>query len=104
MMSELMREQAGAILKAAAHPTRLFLLEKLLEGELCVCELSPKGVDVATVSKHLSQLKAAGLVKSRKRGLKVFYSIAIPEAALIIKFSIIAVKSRSRVFLKAAGE
>lgn len=100
-----MREQMAAMLKAIAHPTRLMLLEELLNGERCVCELVPMtGADFSTVSKHLTLLKAAGLVKSRKQELNVHYSIAMPQAGRIIALSKTAVKARYSTFLKAVGE
>ena len=51
------RHQARAkILKALAHPTRLFIVEELVGGEKCVCELQEMiGADMSTVSKHLAQ-------------------------------------------------
>jgi len=65
--------------KALGHPTRLFLVERLSQGECCVCELQALvGADISTVSKHLSILKAAGVVADRKEGLKVFYRLRVP--------------------------
>ena len=71
----LARAEAKArILKALAHPTRLFMAEELANGERCVCELRDMvGADMSTVSKHLAVLKNAGLVDDDKRGLQVFY-------------------------------
>ncbi len=67
------------ILKAMAHPSRLYILEELERGERCVCELTEMiGVDVSTVSKHLSVLKQAGLVMDDKRGNQVFYALRVP--------------------------
>ncbi|MBU0679433.1 MAG: metalloregulator ArsR/SmtB family transcription factor [Verrucomicrobia bacterium] len=67
------------ILKALAHPSRLLMVEKLAEGERCVCELQKMvGADMSTVSKHLSVLKRAGLVQDDKRGLQVFYRLLSP--------------------------
>ena len=44
-----------------------------------MCELTEMiGADVSTVSKHLSLLKAAGIVEDSKRGNMVFYRLAIP--------------------------
>ena len=64
------------ILKAMAHPTRLFMVEQLAAGPRCVCELARMaGADVSTVSKHLNILKNAGIVSDDKRGLQVFYSL-----------------------------
>ena len=71
------RCQARArIVKALAHPTRVFLVEELARGERCVCELTEMvGADTSTVSKHLSLLRAAGLVRDEKRGTMVFYHL-----------------------------
>lgn len=104
-MNPRLREQVAAMLKAMAHPTRLLLLEELLNGERCVCELVPMtGADFSTVSKHLTLLKAAGLVKSRKHELNVYYSIAMREAGQIIALSKTGVKAKYSSFLKVVGE
>lgn len=67
------------VFKALGHPSRLFIVQELANGERCVCELQQMiGADLSTVSKHLSILRNAGLVKDEKRGAKVFYQLAIP--------------------------
>lgn len=67
------------VLKAMAHPSRLFIIEELEKGERCVCDLTEQiGVDVSTVSKHLSVLKQAGIVMDDKRGNQVFYRLRVP--------------------------
>lgn len=67
------------VLKALAHPTRLFIVEELEKDERCVCDLTEMiGVDISTVSKHLSVLKQAGLVADDKRGNLVFYRLRVP--------------------------
>ena len=67
------------IIKALAHPTRLFIVDELSRGERCVCELTDRiGVEMPTVSRHLSQLKNAGLVEDEKRGTQVFYRLRVP--------------------------
>ncbi len=72
-------ESQVKVLKALAHATRLFILEKLKSGSLCVCEINEMiDADVSTISKHLSVLKNAGLVSSEKKGLQVYYSIEMP--------------------------
>jgi ArsR family transcriptional regulator len=69
----------ATVIKAMAHPTRLFIVEELSRGERCVCELTEMvGVDVSTVSKHLSVLRNAGIVQDEKRGSQVFYSLLVP--------------------------
>ena len=67
------------IIKALAHPTRLFIVDQLTQQERCVCELTEMvGADISTVSKHLSLLKSAGLVQDDKRGTQVFYRLTMP--------------------------
>jgi len=67
------------VLKAMAHPTRLFIIEELEKDERCVCDLTDQiGADVSTVSKHLSVLKQAGIVVDDKRGNQVFYKLRVP--------------------------
>src|SRR5664279_1588388 len=75
---ERLKAQAR-VLKALAHPTRLLLVEELARKTRCVCELrDAAGLDISTVSKHLSLLRNAGIVEDEKRGLKVFYSLETP--------------------------
>jgi len=72
-------EARARILKAIAHPSRLFILDKLAEKEHCVCELTEMiGADTSTVSKHLSVLKNAGIVETDKRGTQVYYRLLAP--------------------------
>ena len=72
-------EERARIIKAMAHPTRLFMVDQLAKGEKCVCELTQMvGADTSTVSKHLSLLKNAGIVQDEKRGLMVFYKLRTP--------------------------
>lgn len=72
-------EAKARIIKAMAHPTRLFIVDVLSRNEQCVCELTEMiGADTSTVSKHLSILKAAGIVSDDKRGLQVYYSLKVP--------------------------
>ena len=72
-------EARAKVMKALAHPTRLFIVDELSRGERCVCDLTEKiGADVSTVSKHLSVLKRAGIVRDDKRGVQVFYRLRVP--------------------------
>ncbi len=66
------------VIKALAHPTRLFIVEELEKGERCVCDLTAMvGADISTVSKHLSVLRQAGIVEDDKRGNQVFYRLKV---------------------------
>ena len=72
-------EARARVIKAMAHPTRLFIVEELSHGERCVCDLTEMvGADISTVSKHLSLLKNARIVEDEKRGTQVFYSLKVP--------------------------
>jgi DNA-binding transcriptional ArsR family regulator len=69
----------ATIIKALAHPTRLFLIDELSRGERCVNELTEMiGVEMPTVSRHLSQLKSVGILDDEKRGAQVFYRLRVP--------------------------
>jgi len=74
---ERLRSEARAeVLKALAHPSRMFIVERLQSEPHCVCELTDLiGADTSTVSKHLSILKNAGIVQDRKEGTTVYYSL-----------------------------
>ena len=72
-------EARARIVKAMAHPTRLFIVDELSRQERCVCELTEMiGADVSTVSKHLSLLRNAGIVEMDKRGTQIFYNLRTP--------------------------
>ena len=67
------------IFKAMGHPSRIRILELLTQGETCVCDIAPVvGSDMSTVSRHLAVLRHAGLITDDKRGLNVFYTLAMP--------------------------
>jgi len=75
--SDELLQRIAEVLKAMADPTRLKILHSLQQGERCVSDiLEVVGGSQANVSKHLSVLKRAGLVESRRDGLNVFYEIS----------------------------
>jgi len=64
------------IFKALSEETRLRILKLLENGELCVCDIvAALDTIQPKVSFHLSTLKEAGLIKDRKQGKWVHYSI-----------------------------
>jgi ArsR family transcriptional regulator len=72
-------EARAKVMKALAHPSRLFIVDELSRGERCVCELTDMiGADVSTVSKHLALLRQAGVVLDERRGQQVFYRLRVP--------------------------
>ena len=69
--------QFARVGKALSNGNRLELLEFLAQGERSVDELAKvSGLSVANTSQHLQQLRQAGLIVSRKQGLKVFYQLS----------------------------
>ncbi len=79
------REQAK-VMKALAHPTRMFIVDELSRGERCVCELTDMiGAEMPTVSRHLSLLKGVGLVDDEKRGAKIYYRLRVPCCLSFLK-------------------
>ena len=71
--------------KALSDPTRLTMVEALREGEeLCVCDLSwIVGRSQNLVSHHLGALRSRGLVRSRKDGKMVMYSLTEVGVSLL---------------------
>ncbi|MFB3829979.1 MAG: ArsR/SmtB family transcription factor [Bryobacteraceae bacterium] len=64
------------VFKALAHPSRLLIVNELMQSERCVCELTALvGSDMSTVSKHLSVLKSAGVVQDERRGSQIWYRL-----------------------------
>ena len=69
-------ERQVKIFKALAHPIRLKIIEKLSDGELCVCKLNEDvSSSQSNLSQHLRILKEAGILNSRKEGMWTYYSI-----------------------------
>jgi len=68
--------------KALANGRRLILLDLLCQAERSVDEISREtGLSVASVSQNLQVLRAAGLVASRREGVRVYYRVANDSAA-----------------------
>ena len=78
-MNKSLNDKKAEIFKALANPVRLDIIDLLLEGEKCVCEIQQalNKYEQPHISKSLAKLKAVGLIKDRKDGLNVYYSLAI---------------------------
>ncbi len=77
-------EQALGLFRALADETRLKVIERLREGEQCVCDLTDLlGASQSRMSFHLKALKEAGLVTDRKDGRWVYYALNAETFALI---------------------
>lgn len=65
------------VYRALAHPTRLQILDILRDGEACVCHIQAVlRRRQAYISQHLMALRDAGLVTSRKDGLRMYYQLS----------------------------
>jgi DNA-binding transcriptional ArsR family regulator len=72
-------EKQAEVAQAIAHPIRLAVLDVLRGGEQCVCDIAEAvGSERSNLSRHLSVMVAAGVLDSRKEGLKVFYRLKCP--------------------------
>lgn len=79
-------DRATELLKALSSRNRLLLLCQLVDGEKSVGELARLlGLRDAAVSQQLALLRKDGLVRTRRDGQTVYYSIASPEAAQVIE-------------------
>ena len=76
---ELYRIQAK-FCKALAHPTRLEIIDHLFKGEKTVSELVRlTELPQPTASQHLAFLRQLNIVRTRRKGSNVYYSLAYPE-------------------------
>jgi DNA-binding transcriptional ArsR family regulator len=67
------------VFKALGNPNRLLIVDALGRGEHCVADLTKLvGLDISTVSNHLSVLRSVGIVADERRGTQVFYSLKKP--------------------------
>lgn len=79
-------EAACHLMKALNHRDRLMLLCEISQGERCVGELE-EILDIyqPMLSQHLTGLRVAKLVKTRREGKQIFYSLGSKEALAVIE-------------------
>lgn len=74
--SERMREELADFFRNFGDTTRLTIIAALLPGELCVCDIaSVLGMSTSAVSHQLRVLRQSRIVRSRREGKQIFYSI-----------------------------
>lgn len=77
--SEPISDQAVALFKTLADPNRLRILDVLMQGDTCNCELNERlGLPANLLSHHLRVLREAGLINSRRDtidGRWIYYSV-----------------------------
>ncbi len=78
-------EATAELFKVFGDPTRLKLLAALLGQEMCVCDLSDLlGISQSAVSHQLRLLRTSRLVKNRREGKSIFYSLDDDHVATIL--------------------
>ncbi len=81
-----MLSRLAELFKVFGDGTRIRILYVLLEAEVCVCDLAKLlGMTQSAVSHQLRLLKQARLIKARREGKTVFYSLADDHVATLIK-------------------
>lgn len=74
------------LFKVFGDGTRIRILYVLLEAEVCVCDLAMLlGMTQSAISHQLRSLKDARLIKARREGKTVFYSLADDHVATLLK-------------------
>lgn len=75
------QNQLADLFKVLGHPARVAILQKLLTTDCCICRDFTEEIDLSqpTISRHLKELKAAGLIAGTVEGTSVSYCINAPR-------------------------
>lgn len=86
-------EELSEFFKVFSDSTRLKILKVLLDGEVCVSDIVLKtNVSQSAVSHQLSYLRMTNLVKTRKDGQTIYYSIADNHIRVIMQYGMEHIK------------
>lgn len=78
-------QRAAETLRVVSHPARLRIVEILVDGERSVTAIQESlGITQSQTSQHLSNMRVRGVLKCRKDGNMVYYSIANPDVVKVI--------------------
>jgi ArsR family transcriptional regulator len=89
-------QDAASWFRALGDETRLKIVDRLSEGELCVCDLTDVlETKQSLLSFHLKTLKDAGIVHDRRDGRWVYYSLN-PDALAFLEQFLETLKERSK--------
>ncbi len=82
------------IFKALSEETRLRILKLLENGELCVCDITDAlNMTQPNISFHLGMLKEAGLIRDKKEGRWMYYSLDVSD--IFVRFLLLGVLERT---------
>ncbi len=80
------QKDVAKIMKALAHPARIYIIEEISKDRICVCSLAKKlNLSVAGISRHFSILKNAGIVREEKEGNNIYYRLISNCVLLLLK-------------------
>lgn len=101
-------EMQSEVCKTLASPKRLEILNSLKTGEKTVSELvNILGAPKANVSQHLAVMRHAGILKSRRNGVSIYYSVANPKVikACVLMREVLTEQMKERTkFIKMASK
>ena len=85
MTKNVLRQFKADIFQALAHPTRIAIVEGLVDGEVSAGQLNEQlQLEQANISQHLAVLRAKQVVVNRKAGNQVFYSLRDPALGEVL--------------------
>ena len=85
LLDEGQLTRVAETLKAVSHPIRLRVVEILEHGERSVTEIQDcLGITQSLTSQHLTNMRMRGVLKFRKNGNMVYYSLANPDVVKVI--------------------
>ncbi len=88
------------IFKALSCGRRIYMLELLKNKEMSGSDLIPVlGIDQSAISRHLSILKQAGLLKSFKKGVNVYYKVEDPAVFDMLEVASSILKKKEKKLL-----
>ena len=79
-------EQAAENLRILSDPTRMRILWALTQGESSVaCLADLAGTSPTAISQHLAKLRLAGVVKARREGTFMYYTVVDPQVVRVLE-------------------
>lgn len=80
-----MADDQTGVFRALADPTRRQILQDLRHGELAAGEIAGRfPISGPSISRHLTVLKAAGLVEERREANRIYYSLVEERLAVCV--------------------
>jgi len=96
MLDEDGIRELSDLFKVVSDPTRLRILWAIGEGEVCVCCISELlGMSVSAVSHQLKTLRQAHLVKSRREGRNIYYSLEDHHVRVLLDIALEHMRERA---------